>query len=221
MKLLIEKINPEDIETEVLTEGGTGKKHYWLKGPFIVAEAKNKNGRIYPSNIIEREVQKFIDEKINKSMAGGELNHPSLAEVNPERISHYITELKRDGNVWWGKAKVASTPMGMIVQNLLSDGYRLGISTRGLGTVGKNGMVEDDFKLVTADIVSNPSAPGAYLDPILEAKEYIITEDGRIAEKAYAELGKNISSMPKDSGLREEHLAKAIDKFLKGIRSIK
>lgn len=218
MKILIEKINPEDIETEVLTEGETGKKSYYLKGPFIVAESKNKNGRIYPASIIEREVSNFIKEKIEKNMAGGELNHPTMAEVNPERISHYITELKRDGNVWWGKAKVASTTLGKnIIIPLIEDGYRLGISTRGLGSVGKNGIVESDFRLVTADIVSNPSASGAFLDMVLEQKEYIIMEDGRIAEKAYTTFEKQLSSLPKGSVLREAHLEKAIKNFLRSI----
>ena len=215
MKLLREEISTEDIVTEVLSEGGTGKKQYFISGPFIVAEAKNKNGRVYPASIIDREVQNFIREKIEKKMAGGELNHPTMAEVNPERISHYVTELKRDGNVWLGKAKVASTPMGMIVQNLLSDDYRLGVSTRGLGTVGKNGIVENDFRLVTADIVSNPSGPNCFVDPILESKEYIIMEDGRIAEKAYDEFEKKLSSLPRDSNMRQEHLEKAIKKFLR------
>lgn len=218
MKILIENIRPEDIETEILEEE-TGKKRYYLKGPFIVAEAKNKNGRIYPSAIIEREVQKYIEERINKNMAGGELNHPTMAEVNPERISHYVTELKRDGNVWYGKARVANTTLGKhIVIPLIEDGYKLGISTRGLGSVGKNGIVESDFRLIAADIVSNPSAPGAFLDPILESKEYIILEDGRIAEKAYNQFESKLETLPKDSIMREEYLTKAVKDFLRSIR---
>lgn len=217
MKLLREEISSADIISEAIEES-VGKKTYYIKGPFIVAEAKNKNGRIYPSPIVEREVNKFIEERIKMNMAGGELNHPTMAEVNPERISHYIVELKRDGNVWMGKAKVASTPMGMIVQNLLSDGYRLGISTRGLGSVGKNGIVENDFRLVTADIVSNPSGPNCFVDAILESKEYIVREDGRIAEKTYETFESKLSTLPKDSELREEHLVKAIRNFLKEIR---
>jgi hypothetical protein len=220
MKILIENIDSSNIESEIITEGENGKKNYYIKGPFLVGESRNKNGRIYPSSILEREVQKFYEEKISKNMAGGELNHPSMAEVNPERISHMIVELKREGlsNVWIGKAKVASTPMGQIVKNLLDDGYRLGISSRGLGSVGKNSMVGEDYKLVTCDVVGSPSGPGCFLDPILEAKEYIIMEDGRIAEKAYANFESKLETLPKSSEMREEHLARAVKEFLRSIR---
>jgi len=215
MKILIEELDSSNFQMDIVNEA-EGKKNYYIRGPFIVAEAKNKNNRIYPASFVEREVNRFIEEKINKHMAGGELNHPSLAEVNPERISHYITELKRDGNVWMGKAKVASTPMGQIVKNLLEDGYRLGVSTRGLGTVGKNGIVESDFKLITVDCVGNPSGPGCFVDPILEAKEYIIMEDGRIAEKAYVKLEDKLETLPVANA--EEYLTTAINEFLRSIR---
>jgi len=215
MKLLWEQIDSSNFETEFLTEGGTGRKSLFIKGPFIVAEQKNKNGRVYSADLCEREVKKFINEKVSKNMAGGELNHPQSPEVNPERISHYITELERVGNIWVGKAKVSSAPMGKIVQSLIEDGYKLGVSTRGLGTVKPDGMVNEDFRMITVDVVGNPSAPGAFVDPIMENKEWIIREDGKIVEgtaQAYSKLEEKLKTLPKSDV--EAYLNKAIKQFL-------
>jgi len=219
LRILWEEIDSANVETEFLTEGGTGRKSWFIKGPFAVGEAKNKNGRSYPAPILEREINRFIDEKVGKGMAGGELNHPQSPEVNPERISHYIQELKRDGNIWQGKAKVSRAPMGKIVESLLEDGYKLGVSTRGLGTVAAKGMVNEDYKLITVDIVGNPSGPGCYVDPIMENREYVIMEDGRIAEKsaaAYATLEHKLVSLPKHD--IEKYLNEAISAFLRGLK---
>lgn len=215
MKLLWENL-PEMILEPLIEESTTGGgKKYFLYGPSIVAEVKNKNGRIYRSNVIEREVMK-LQQRINEKKAGGELNHPQSPEVNPERVSHYITELKRDGNVWYSKVKVASTPMGMIVRNIMDDNQMtIGNSTRGLGTVGRDGYVSEDFNLITLDLVGSPSGPGCYLDPIMEAKDWIIKEDGSISEQ-YEKLEKKLDKLPKRDV--EMYLGKAIGAFLRSLK---
>jgi len=216
MKLLWEQLESVTLVPEIITEGSTGKKDYFLYGPSIIAEQKNKNGRIYKGHIIEREVAKLM-ERIQNKDAGGELNHPQSPEINLERLSHYVTEVKREGNIWHSKLKVASTPMGQIVRNIIDDDQqKIGVSTRGLGTVGKDGYVAEDFNLICIDIVGRPSAPGAFVSAILEAKEYIINEKGEILEKAYDTFEDKLKSIPKKQ--IEDYLFKAVNEFVRSLK---
>mgnify|MGYP001257618589 FL=1 len=173
MKLITE-VN-ESIK--VLKEQHEGKPRFFIEGIFLQAEKKNRNGRIYPIGILRNEVDKYVGEFVEQKRAFGELGHPDGPTVNLERVSHMITELYEDGNNFIGKAKIMETPYGKIVGNLLSEGAKLGVSSRGMGSVkekaGAN-VVQDDFSLATAaDIVADPSAPDAFVDGIMEGKEWV------------------------------------------------
>ena len=158
----------------------TGKDNVYIEGIMLQTEVKNKNGRIYPKEIMQKEVKRYTKEYINEKRAYGELGHPEGPTINLERTSHLIQSLKEDGNNFVGKAKVLSTPMGEIVKNLLADGARLGVSSRGMGSLkassqkGGVQLVQSDFQLATAaDIVADPSAPDAFVDGVMEGVEWI------------------------------------------------
>ena len=174
MKLITETI--EDIE--VLTEANAnGGKSYKIKGVFMQADIKNRNGRVYPVETLAKEVRRYTNEFINKKRAFGELGHPDGPTVNLERVSHMITSLKPEGKNFIGEAKVMDTPYGKIVKNLIDEGAQLGVSSRGMGSIqsmqGKN-IVGKDFYLATAaDIVADPSAPDAFVEGIMEGKEWV------------------------------------------------
>lgn len=162
---------------EVITEAKEdGKKNYFIEGIFMQGDIKNRNGRIYPSATLENEMSRYQKEFIETKRALGELGHPDGPQINGDRVSHLITEMKRDGNDFYGKAKILSTPMGEIVKSLLDEGVKIGVSTRGLGSVkaGRNGVMEvqKDFHLSTVDIVTDPSAPNAFVNGIMENVEY-------------------------------------------------
>lgn len=155
-----------------------GEKEHFIEGVFLQANKKNRNGRIYPMSVMEKEVQRYIDEVVKHNRAYGELGHPNGPQINLDRVSHLITELKRDGDNFVGKAKLTDTPMGNIAKGLLLSGAGLGVSSRGLGTLKptKDGIMEvqDDFKLATAaDIVADPSAPDAYVKGIMENVDWV------------------------------------------------
>ena len=168
-----------------------GKKNYAIKGIFMQADVKNRNGRVYPMEVLEREVAKYNKKFVNEKRAFGELGHPDGPTVNLERVSHTITSLKPDGKNFIGEAKIMSTPMGEIVKNLMDEGAKLGVSSRGMGSlVQKNGAnyVRDDFYLATAaDIVADPSAPNAFVEGIMEGKEWVWNH-GALVEAHVAKL---------------------------------
>ncbi len=168
-----------------------GKKNYAIKGIFMQADVKNRNGRVYPMEVLEREVAKYNKKFVNEKRAFGELGHPDGPTVNLERVSHMITSLKPDGKNFIGEAKIMSTPMGEIVKNLMDEGAKLGVSSRGMGSlVQKNGAnyVRDDFYLATAaDIVADPSAPNAFVEGIMEGKEWVWNH-GALVEAHVAKL---------------------------------
>ncbi len=187
MKLLTEYIAISDLQ--ILTEdvaNDKAKKIYRIKGPYLQSEVKNRNGRIYGKHLCEREINSFQD-KIVKRRALGELDHPPTPTVNLNNVSHLIESLQMDGNDGIGVSKLLDTPKGLVAQILIKEGILLGVSTRGVGTLTGD-LVNDDYKLITVDIVADPSAPGAFVDGILENKEYIITEGGDIVEKAVNNL---------------------------------
>jgi hypothetical protein len=173
MKLITETI--ENIE--VLTEERNGKKDYKIKGIFMQADIKNRNGRIYPVGTLAKEVKRYNEQFINKKRAFGELGHPDGPTVNLERVSHMITSLKPEGKNFIGEAKIMDTPYGKIVKNLIDEGAQLGVSSRGMGSLqsGSQGnVVGKDFYLATAaDIVADPSAPDAFVEGIMEGKEWV------------------------------------------------
>ena len=173
MKLIRETVE----EVKVLTEEKNGVKSLFIQGPFLVAEKKNKNGRMYTSETLAREVNRYNEEYVQKNRAFGELGHPDSPSINLDRVSHLITSLKQEGNVWVGKAKILETPMGKIAKSLMEGGATLGVSSRGMGSLKEvNGVnvVQDDYYLATAaDIVADPSAPGAFVQGIMEGKEWV------------------------------------------------
>jgi hypothetical protein len=179
MKLISEQWS-DDVNYLVEEDPKTGKKHAYIEGVMLQTEVKNKNGRIYPKEVMQKEVKRYTKEYIDNNRAYGELGHPEGPTINLERTSHLITNLREDGNNFIGKAKILSTPMGNIVKNLLDDGARLGVSSRGMGSLkasnAKGGvqMVQSDFQLATAaDIVADPSAPDAFVDGVMEGVEWI------------------------------------------------
>ena len=180
---------------QYLTEEKDGKKTLYIEGPFLVAEAVNKNKRMYKEETMRNEVNRYTEEYINKNRAFGELGHPDTPSINLDRVSHLIVGLRQEGNAWIGKAKILETPMGNIAKNLIEGGAQLGVSSRGMGSLKmENGInvVQGDFHLATAaDIVADPSAPGAFVQGIMEGKEWVMV-NGIWTEQQFEEAKTNI-----------------------------
>jgi len=180
---------------QYLTEEKDGKKTLFIEGPFLVAEAVNKNKRMYKEETMRNEVNRYSEEYISKNRAFGELGHPDTPSINLDRVSHLIVGLRQEGNAWIGKAKILETPMGNIARNLIEGGAQLGVSSRGMGSLKmENGInvVQGDFHLATAaDIVADPSAPGAFVQGIMEGKEWMMV-NGVWTEYQYEEAKQEI-----------------------------
>lgn len=180
---------------QYITEEKDGKKSLFIEGPFLVAEAVNKNKRMYKEETMRNEVKRYNEEYISKNRAFGELGHPDTPSINLDRVSHLIVGLRQEGNAWIGKAKILETPMGNIARNLIEGGAQLGVSSRGLGSLKmENGInvVQDDFHLATAaDIVADPSAPGAFVQGIMEGKQWVMV-NGVWTEVQYEEAKQEI-----------------------------
>ena len=189
---LIKEINET---VNYITEDANGQKVLHIEGPFLVAERKNKNGRLYEYNTMKKEVHRYTEDYINKNRAFGELGHPDSPTINLDRVSHMIVGLREDGNQWIGKAKILDTPMGNIARNLIEGGAQLGVSSRGIGSLKMvNGVnvVQPDFYLATAaDIVADPSAPGAFVQGIMEGKEWMLV-DGKWTEMHFEQAQQQI-----------------------------
>ena len=190
------KLIKEITETvNYITEDSDGKKVLHIEGPFLVAERKNKNGRLYEFNTLRKEVDRYTESYINKNRAFGELGHPDTPSINLDRVSHMIVSLREDGTQWIGKAKILDTPMGAIARSLIEGGAQLGVSSRGMGSLKNvNGVnvVQPDFYLATAaDIVADPSAPGAFVQGIMEGKDWMLV-DGVWTEQDYEEAKQEI-----------------------------
>tara|TARA_B100000085_G_C18393321_1_gene451384 strand:- start:103 stop:747 length:645 start_codon:yes stop_codon:yes gene_type:complete len=214
MKLITESI--EDIR--ILTEEKDGEKHLYIEGVFLQSEIKNRNGRIYPFDVLNKEVERYSEEYVKAGRALGELGHPDGPTVNLDRVSHKITSLKAEGNNFMGKARILDTPMGKIAKSLLGEGVKLGVSSRGMGSLKEdNGVkyVSDDFMLATAaDIVADPSAPDAFVNGIMEGKEWV-WEGGLLRERQIQEMKKEIDNASKVE--LEEKMLQAFDKFLSNL----
>lgn len=174
---LISEFNDYGIQPVIVEENENGKKDYFIEGIFMQSEIKNRNGRIYPKEVMKKEVNRYVKEFVEKDRAFGELGHPDGPTINLDKVSHMITKLEEDGDNYVGRAKILSTPNGMIVKNLIDDGAKLGVSSRGLGSLESKGSaqyVKDDFQLATAgDIVADPSAPEAFVEGIMEGVEWV------------------------------------------------
>ena len=213
VKLFSEAVDEVQYITEAKEGGG---KNYKIKGIFLQADIKNRNGRVYPMEILEKEVARYNKKFINENRAYGELGHPEGPTVNLERVSHMVTELYPDGKNFVGEAKIMETPMGKIVKNIMNEGGKLGVSSRGMGSLNqKNGAnyVRDDFYLATAaDIVADPSAPNAFVEGIMEGKEWV-WNNGALIESELVELRRKFDVKKRNRDVKVEALEFA--KFLK------
>ena len=213
VKLFSEAIEEVQYITEAKEGGG---KNYKIKGIFLQADIKNRNGRVYPMEILEKEVTRYNKKFISENRAYGELGHPEGPTVNLERVSHMVTELYPDGKNFIGEAKIMETPMGKIVKNIMDEGGKLGVSSRGMGSLDqKNGAnyVRDDFYLATAaDIVADPSAPNAFVEGIMEGKEWV-WNNGALVEAELVELRRKFDVKKRQRDAKIEALEFA--KFLK------
>ena len=213
MKLITEHLDQIEYIKEENEKGG---KNYFIEGVFMQGNLKNRNGRVYPIETLEKEVKRYNKEYVQQNRAYGELGHPAGPTINLERVSHMIKDLHRDGNNIIGKAKIMETPMGTIVKNLMDEGAKLGVSSRGMGTLKQNGNaneVQKDFTLATAaDIVADPSAPEAFVQGVMEGVEWLNVDD-RWVPKYIEQTQKEIKEA-KLSDLREKKI-RAFEKFLK------
>src|SRR6056300_72193 len=212
MKLISEEIS----DAQYIVEENNGNKNYKIRGVFLQTEIKNRNGRIYPKEILDKEVKRYNAEFINKKRAFGELGHPDGPTVNLERVSHMIKKLYPDGNNFIGEAKIMNTPYGKIVKGLIDEGAQLGVSSRGMGSLEQKGGVNyvgKDFYLATAaDIVADPSAPDAFVEGIMENKEWV-WDNGVLVEKEIEAWKLELIKTKKRS--LEEQKLKIFDSFLK------
>jgi len=194
---LISEFNDYSVSPVIIEENEKGQKEYFIEGVFMQSEIKNRNGRVYPKEIMAKEVERYNKEFVEQDRAFGELGHPEGPTINLDKVSHLITKLEEDGNNYVGRAKILSTPNGQIVRNLIDDGAKLGVSSRGLGSLEqKNGAqhVKSDFQLATAaDIVADPSAPEAFVEGIMEGVEWIY-ENGILKAKDLDLMQKELKS---------------------------
>ena len=213
MKLITEQI--EDVK--ILTEEKDGKKLLYIEGVFLQSELKNRNGRMYPFNVLNREVERYNEEYVKSKRALGELGHPDGPTINLDRVSHRIVDLRAEGHNFIGKAQILDTPMGNIAKSLLEEGVQLGVSSRGMGSIDRRedcNVVCDDFMLTTAaDIVADPSAPDAFVNGIMEGKEWV-WDNGILKEKEIAKYQQYVEKSRKDL---EERTLKVFEHFLSNL----
>ena len=194
---LISEFNDYAVEPVIVESNENGKKDYFIEGIFMQSEIKNRNGRIYPKEVIQKEVKRYNKEFVEQDRAFGELGHPEGPTINLDKVSHMITKLEEDGNNFVGRAKILSTPNGQIVKNLIDDGAKLGVSSRGLGSLESKGdaqYVKDDFQLATAgDIVADPSAPEAFVEGIMEGVEWVY-ESGILKARDIDEMQRELKT---------------------------
>jgi|TARA_B100000965_G_scaffold400211_1_gene421705 hypothetical protein len=214
MKLITENIE----SVELITEEKDGEKKLYIEGVFLQSEVKNRNGRVYPFKVLDNEVKRYHEEYIKPGRALGELGHPDGPTVNLDRVSHRIVSLKAEGNNFIGKAHILDTPNGKIAKSLLGEGVKLGVSSRGMGTLDKQegvSYVMDDFMLATAaDIVADPSAPDAFVNGIMEGKEWV-WNNGILKEQTVDKYQQAIKSASK--GELEEKTLKVFEHFLSSL----
>lgn len=226
MKLITEINESCEVVTEAKEDG---KKNYFIEGIFMQGDVKNRNGRIYPADTLDKEMSRYQKEFIEPKRALGELGHPDGPTINGDRVSHLITDMRREGSDFYGKAKILGTPMGEIVKNLLDEGVKIGVSTRGLGSVKeKNGVMEvqNDFHLATVDIVTDPSAPNAFVNGIMENRSYYYDiasgswrpqEVVEVIEDIVEEVEKKVNRVVRT--IDEETAARMFQTFVRSLKS--
>ena len=211
MKLITETIE----NVQILTEEKDGKKLLYIEGVFLQSELTNRNGRRYPFEVLNREVERYNEEYVKSKRALGELGHPDGPTINLDRVSHRITSLRAEGNNFMGKAQILDTPMGQIAKSLLGEGVQLGVSSRGMGSIDKQenvSVVRDDFMLTTAaDIVADPSAPDAFVNGIMEGKEWV-WDNGILKEREVAKYQRYLNNGSRRE--LEERTLKVFEDFL-------
>jgi hypothetical protein len=220
LKLLVEQPVLEEYEYILEEQNNNKPSNLYITGPYMQCEMINKNKRVYSENEMDREVTRYINEMVKTKRAMGELNHPTKAEVDLERACHLVVDLKKEGNTYYGKSKILSTPTGQIVRSLIQDGVKVGMSSRALGklTEQHNGVNRvSEFRLVAVDCVADPSCPSAFVNGILESKQYVVREDGRL-EEIYNSFNNGISSLPKKDV--ESYLKEQIFVFLSKISKV-
>jgi len=211
--------NPDIVDQFEVFEEQVNKdsaKSLFIKGPYMMAEGVNRNKRFYPRDELEREVASYNENFVKPGRAMGELNHPSSADVDLERACHMVTELTQDGNVFYGKSKVLTTPCGQIVRSLVNDGVKVGMSSRALGTLEESSEYNTvrNMKLVAIDCVADPSYPKAFVNGILESKQWVLAEDGKY-EEIYDKFEKSVAKLPKKEV--EKYLLERIMTFINKI----
>lgn len=217
-KLLVEEPTYE-IQYLVEEKNRNSPSNLFIHGPFLMANEANKNKRIYPLEEMVKEVDRYSTEMIKSNRATGELNHPQSPEINLERICHMVTELKQNGNIFEGKSRILSTPMGQIVRSLILDGVKLGVSSRALGRLDSDGQYNkvSDFRLVAVDVVADPSVPTAFVNGILESKQWILSENGNF-EPLFDKFEKNISNLPKTN--KDQYLKEQVIAFINALKKM-
>jgi hypothetical protein len=208
-----------DLKYLVEEQNRNSPSNMFIQGPFLMANEANRNKRVYPLEEMVKEVSRYDKEMIKENRATGELNHPTSPEINLERACHVITHLKQNGNIFEGKSKILSTPVGHVVRSLIMDGVKLGVSSRALGRVDeKNGVnTVSDFRLVAIDVVADPSVPTAFVNGILESKQWVLGDDGSF-EPLYEKLEKQISSLPKRN--KDQYLRECMIEFINSLKTL-
>jgi hypothetical protein len=219
LKLIVEKPAPEEQFEYILEEKDRhSPSTLYIKGPYMMAEGKNRNNRLYPLEEMTREIERYRSEMIANNRAMGELNHPTNAEVDLERACHMVTEITQSGNIFYGKSKVLSTPCGLIVRSLINDGVKVGMSSRALGQLieGNGCNKVKNMRLIAVDCVADPSYPAAFVNGILESKQWVCNTSNKF-EEVYEDFQKGISDLPKKDV--EKFLLESVIDFINKIKA--
>jgi hypothetical protein len=217
-KLLVEEPTYE-VKYLIEEQNRNAPSNLFIKGPFLMANEANRNKRVYPLEEMVKEVSRYEKEMIKQNRATGELNHPQSPEINLERACHMVTELTQEGNIFTGKSKILSTPVGQVVRSLIMDGVKLGVSSRALGRVDSQGGVNrvSDFRLVAIDVVADPSVPTAFVNGILESKQWVLMDNGDF-EPVYENFERKISTLPKIN--KDQYLKEQIINFINSLKTL-
>lgn len=223
LKLLIEQPT-FDIDCVVEEKNSNSPSTMYIRGPYLMSETKNRNGRIYKLDEMTREVNRYTNEMIKTNRSIGELNHPTSVEVNPERACHMITELHQEGNIFVGKSKILNSPLGQLVRNLIMDGVKLGVSSRALGKLNPNGDHNDvsDFRFICQDVVHDPSVESAFVEGVYESKSWILKCDGTVCEwvqEEHDKLVKSCNCLPKHD--KEVYIKEQVLNFINTLKNNK
>ena len=214
----------EELDFLVEEKNSSEPQKYYITGPYMMAQKANQNGRVYQLDEMTKEVERYTSDMVKTRRAIGEMNHPQSTEVNPVNACHLVTELRQNGNYFMGKSLILDTPMGQLLKSLVKDKIQMGISTRGLGNLAEssNGKMVSNFHLICLDVVHQPSVQNAMLESILESKEWLVGNDGRIIEvsaNAFSNLKESITKLPKHE--TDVFLKEQLMNFINSLKSVK